>query len=206
MRKFWILGSLLIAGMAHAEDSTREVPAFTAIKCRCAFNLSVEVGKTQSITLKGDDKFNAKVLTEVAGNELIISYKDKNSIKIKDDAQVIVTLPSLSRFRMEGAGVARINNINSDDVEISYEGAGMLTAAGKVKNLRLKAQGVGMVDTKDLLTERADVSVEGIGSVSVHAKEKLSASVQGIGSLTYYGHPRNLSKSVDGIGSIKAGD
>ena len=198
--------AFLFCHAAIAEDFTRNVASFNVIKSRSAMNVTVEVGKTQSITIKGNEKFASRVITEVIGNELILSYKEKHNIHISDDAQVIITVPQLNRFKMEGAGLTRLININSDDFELSYEGAGMLVATGKTKYLRLRAQGVGLVETKDLVAERADVNVEGIGAVSVNAREKLNANVQGIGTLTYYGNPKQLAKSVEGIGSIHAGD
>ncbi|MBY0570077.1 MAG: DUF2807 domain-containing protein [Burkholderiaceae bacterium] len=206
MRHMLILPLLFISCLASAEDVSRDVPAFNTIRSRSAFNVTVEVGKAQSITIRGNDKFTGKVVTEVFGNELLISYKEKNSVRIADDAQVIITVPELNSFKMEGAGVTRLKNINANDFSISYEGAGKLVASGKTRSLHLAARGIGLVDTKELIAERADVNIEGVGAVSVYARDRLNASVQGIGSLTYYGNPRSLSKSVEGIGSIKAGD
>jgi hypothetical protein len=54
------------------------------------------------------------------------------------------------------------------------------------------------------MTQEADVSFEGIGSVAIHAKDKLNATVRGMGNLTYYGNPRVVNKSVSGIGSVVA--
>lgn len=201
-----ILSSILLASFAHADEKNRNVPAFKSINNKGAFNLVIEVGKTQSIVVKGDDKFISRVVTEVVGDELQVSYRDKNSIKISDNAQVTVSIPELSKFKMEGAGATTINNVTGQRFEVDYEGVGMLTANGKVQMLKLKVQGVGMVDTKGLIAEVADVSVEGVGSVKVYASDRLKASVQGIGSLNYYGNPRSVSKSVEGIGSVRAGD
>ncbi|MDO8178768.1 MAG: head GIN domain-containing protein [Undibacterium sp.] len=201
-----ILSSILLASFAHADEKNRNVPAFKSINNKGAFNLVIEVGKTQSIVVKGDDKFVSRVVTEVIGDELQVSYRDKNSIKISDNAQVTVSIPELSKFKMEGAGATTINNVTGQRFEVDYEGVGMLTANGKVQMLKLKVQGVGMVDTKGLIAEVADVSVEGVGSVKVYASDRLKASVQGIGSLNYYGNPRSVSKSVEGIGSVRAGD
>lgn len=201
-----ILSSILLASFAHADEQNRSVPAFKAINNRGAFNLVIEVGKAQSVLVRGDDKFVSRVVTEVVGDELMVSYRDKNSIKISDNAQVTVTLPELNKFKMEGAGLTTINNVAGQRFEVDYEGVGKLNVSGKVQMLRLKVQGVGMVDTKALIAEVADVSVEGVGSVTVYASERLKANVQGIGSLNYYGNPRSVSKSVEGIGSVRAGD
>jgi hypothetical protein len=64
---------------------------------------------------------------------------------------------------------------------------------------------VGFVDAKGLVAENVDATVEGIGSVEVTATEKLKANVQGIGSLNYFGNPKSISKTVDGIGGVSAG-
>lgn len=207
MRRTLILASLLLASSAYADDQVRNLPSFKSIKSRSAFNLVVEVGKTQSVTIKGDEKFIANVTTEVMGDELIVASREKKrSIKISDSDQVVITVPELSKFKMEGTGTTTLNNLSGPRFDIYYEGVGMLSANGKVKALSLKAQGVGLVDTKDLLAEQVDVKVEGVGAVKVNASDTLRASVQGIGSLTYYGHPRNISRAVEGIGSVSAGD
>jgi hypothetical protein len=105
---------------------------------------------------------------------------------------------------VEGAGYAELNNISGDSIDIGFQGAGKLVANGSVKLLKLQAQGVGDVDTKDLKAERADVNFEGIGAVKVYASERLDAVVQGMGSLNYYGDPKTVNKTVEGIGSVKA--
>lgn len=201
-----IFSSLLLTSFAQAAEQTRSVPAFKAINNKGAFSLVVEVGKTQSVVVKGDDKFISKVVTEVVGDELMVSYREKNSIKISDETQVIVTVPELLKFKMEGAGATVINNVAGARFDVNYEGVGSLVVTGKTQTLKLKVQGVGMVDTKGLIAETADVNLEGVGSVKVYASERLKASVQGIGSLNYYGNPRSISKSVEGIGSMRAGD
>lgn len=201
-----LVSTLLLTSFAHADEQNRSLPTFKTIKSKSAFTLVVEVGKAQSVVIKGDEKFISRVSTEVFGDELVLSMKGSNTINISDAAQVVITLPELSKLRMEGAGKTSINNVSGPRLDLSYEGAGMLTANGKVKILNLKAQGVGLVDTKNLIAEQADVNLEGVGAVKVYASERLVAKVQGVGSLNYYGNPRNISKSVEGIGSMHAGD
>ncbi|MBC3861614.1 DUF2807 domain-containing protein [Undibacterium jejuense] len=188
-----------------ADEQIRNVSSFNIINTQSACKIIVEVGKTQSITLRGDTQFIEKFSTIVVGNELTISDKSKR-LKITDADQIIITVPELKKFNFQGAGSTKINNLNSDNFELLYEGAGSLTANGKVSHLTIRSQGVGSIDTKDVSAQEVDVRGEGIGSISVTAFEKLNATLQGIGSLTYYGHPRTIKKSVEGIGSIKAGD
>ncbi len=202
----WILFALLVSSStAFAGEQTRSVTPFKSIRTQGALTVEVEVGSTYSIRVKGDDKFVERVYTDIVGDELLISYKDKHNIRISDELKVMITMPTIDRFKMEGAGLTTIKKISGDYFELNYEGVGMLVATGKVKTFKLRAQGVGFVDAKDLVAEVVDASVEGIGSVNVNASEKLKANVQGIGSLNYYGHPKSINKTVEGIGGVSVG-
>jgi hypothetical protein len=210
MRSFFLtlLLALLGASLAplHAAESLREVAPFIAINCKGPISVTVDVGQTQSVRVSGDERFVAAVKTEVKDRELTISVPDNSYKNMHGDPRVTITLPTLSRVKVEGAGETLLRKVNSDRLDISYQGAGHLQASGKVKYLRLSARGVGEVDTRALQAERVDVNFEGVGSVSVYASDLLNAIARGMGTLEYYGHPRTINKSVQGIGSVSAGD
>lgn len=50
------------------------------------------------------------------------------------------------------------------------------------------------------------MNFNGVGNVKVTARDTLNAVVNGTGKLTCYGKPRNVNKTANGIGSVKAGD
>ncbi|NNG23873.1 GIN domain-containing protein [Telluria aromaticivorans] len=189
---------------AHADEQVRSVTPFKGINVHGPVSLTVEAGKAYSLKVIGDPRFIDRVTSEVVNGELRLHMKDSSRNSIESSDRIVVTLPELQTFRGEGAGVMRLNKLRGERLDVNYRGAGRLAIDGEVRELRLRAQGVGEVDTKDLVTQEADVSFEGIGSVSVHAKDKLNAKVQGMGNLTYYGNPRIVNKSVSGIGSVVA--
>lgn len=204
MRTSLLLTLLLAAGAASAADQTRTVPAFDGVSVQGPLNMVVTVGKAQSLQFQGDAKFLNSVESKVVNGTLIISFPKHYKGEVKGDAKILVSLPALHSFYVEGAGYAELNNISGDSIDIGFQGAGKLLANGSVKQLKLQAQGVGDVDTKDLKAERANVNFEGIGAVKVYASERLDAVVQGMGSLAYYGNPKTVNKTVEGIGSVKA--
>ena len=206
MRTPLILALLLTSAFAGAAEQTRPMPAFTGISAQGPINMIVEVGKAQSLVLKGDDKFLKRAVTKVVDGKLVISFPKGEKNEVNSDWTINVSMPALTSFFVEGAGSVELKNINSDSIDIGFQGAGRLVASGKVKQLKLNAQGVGDVDTKALLAQNANVNFEGIGAVKVYASQKLDAVVQGMGSLNYYGNPRQVNKQVEGIGSVKAGD
>lgn len=189
---------------AHADEQTRNLSQFTKIAISGPMNLVVDAGKPFSVSVQGEPKFINRVTTEVVNGELRIGMKDDSSTNIRKHERIVVSLPSLTSFDAEGAGLAKLNNVQGDRLDVDYAGAGRLVINGKVRHLRIEAEGVGEVDTKGLIAQEADVDFEGIGAVSIYASEKLTADVEGMGSLTYYGNPKIVNKSVSGIGSVTA--
>ena len=205
MRTSIILALLLTSASASAAEETRPMAPFTGISVQGPINMIVEVGKTQSLVLEGDDKFLKRAMTKVVDGKLVITFPKGEKNQVDSDWKIKVSMPTLTTFHLEGAGSADLRNIKGDNINIGFQGAGRLVASGKVKQLRLNAQGVGDVDTKALLAQDANVKFEGIGAVKVYASQRLDAVVQGMGSLNYYGNPRQINKKVEGIGSVKAG-
>lgn len=201
-----LLPALLLATTAHADQQTRPAGNFDAINARGALNIVVEAGKTASVVVSGSDLFVKQVKTDVSGGELRVTLEDNDGRKIRsgDNARVTITLPALRQFKIAGAGESVLRNIKGDKLTIIYQGAGSLTADGDVKQLDLTVQGVGEIDTKALHAQQVDVKSSGVGHVSVFASERLDAKVKGMGELEYYGKPRSVSKSAQGMGSISA--
>ncbi|QGZ42072.1 putative autotransporter adhesin-like protein [Pseudoduganella flava] len=200
-----LLLSTLLAPAAHGAEDARQLAAFRAISIHGPINIEVHAGQTQSVKVYGRPEFISNVVTNVKAEELRIDY-GSGSKSVKDGDKIVVTVPSLVKCIVEGAGQVVIDNVKEERIDLQFEGAGRLEAKGSAKWLRLKARGTGEVQTHNLKTERADVNFEGIGSVKVHASQTLNAVVRGIGNLTYYGHPKTLNKSVAGIGNVEAGD
>ncbi|MBB5606024.1 MULTISPECIES: GIN domain-containing protein [unclassified Janthinobacterium] len=206
MRRLALFAALPLALLSpvHAGEQTRVVGAFNAIDIRGPISIEIESGKEQSLILRGDQQFISGVITEVVDGELKISMKDKNIKKTEGDPRIIVTVPALRKLIAEGAGEKILTRLSGPRVDISYKGAGRLSADGQVDWLRLKAQGVGEVDTKALLAKNVDVNFDGIGSVKVYSSGELNAVVRGMGELVYYGKPKIVHKSISGIGSVTA--
>ncbi|KFI06338.1 GIN domain-containing protein [Massilia sp. BSC265] len=205
MQRLILAAVLSLASIsANADEQVRSVTPFKGIAVHGPVSLVVEAGKSYSLKVQGDPRFIERVTSEVVDGELRLDMKDSTRNSLKSTDRVVVTLPSLQTFKGEGAGEMRLTKVRGERLDVNYRGAGRLAIDGEVRELRLHAQGVGEVDTRALFAQEANVRFEGIGSVNIHAKEKLNADVRGMGNLTYYGNPRVVNKSVSGIGSVVA--
>lgn len=199
---------LLLAGVdCFAAEQVRNVPAFSSISTDGVFNLKVDVGPSQAVTVHSEENNLDQVTTEVVGNELVLSIKNKaKKFKTEEGITVVISMPALNRLRIKGVGPTEVKHIKGSDFELNYEGVGAVKVEGRVTNFVLNAKGVGMVDAKSLKSQIANVSLNGLGEASVYASDTLNASLNGIGSMTYYGKPVNVNKTVNGLGKVSQGD
>jgi hypothetical protein len=202
-----VLALSFAATAATAGDQVRNAAPFTSINVQGPISVTVDASAAkQSLLVRGSDKFLDNVTSEVVNGELRLRARDKNFSTNNGDQRVIIAMPQLRAFDGEGAGETKLNNVRVERLDVNYRGAGRMEINGKVKSLRISAEGVGEVDTKALIADDVDIRFRGIGDVKVYAKERLDAKVQGMGNLSYYGKPRTVNKSVAGIGSVNAGD
>ncbi|PRC90847.1 head GIN domain-containing protein [Solimicrobium silvestre] len=205
MRRLVILSLLFLCSFANA-DQTYQFPAFNAVKSEGVFDIVITAGSAQSVVATGSDAAIKKLsLSVVDGQLLITSPDEKHGSIFSTTTKVTITVPALRLFKGKGVSSVVLKNIDGDRIDIGYEGVGNLEASGKIKWLRLKANGVGDVDTKKLLAENADVDFDGVGSVEMYASNHLNVVAHGVGSVTYYGNPHSIDKSIDGIGGFSAG-
>ena len=66
----------------------------------------------------------------------------------------------------------------------------------------MKISGAGHVDADDLKAQNVDFKVEGFGTGTVYAVNKLNASIEGVGKVRYKGNPK-VTQYIDGLGSVK---
>jgi hypothetical protein len=201
---FALAAILSISAAAHADEQVRSMPAFTSINVQGPISVTVDAGKAQSVSLRGDAKFIRDLTSEVVNGELRLGVREKKNVSWHGDPRVVITVPALRAVAIEGAGEVRLNQIRGERLDVNYRGAGSMNINGQVKTFSMKAEGVGEVDAKAFVADDVDVLFRGIGNVSVYAKNRLDATVQGMGNLTYYGKPRTVNKTASGIGSVEA--
>jgi cytoskeletal protein CcmA (bactofilin family) len=106
-------------------------------------------------------------------------------------------------FSMDVEGGAKIElDIKADNLEIVGEGGFLFELNGVAENFNVKISGAGHVDADDLKAQNVDFKVEGFGTGTVYAVNKLNASIEGVGKIRYKGNPK-VTQYIDGLGSVK---
>jgi len=184
------------------ETEERQVGAFQSIELRGAAEMTVQVGAAHSLKVTASSRTRAAFTAEVQGDKLILETHNRFFEPQLGKAVVLVTLPQLHSLIVSGAGDVKVTNVASDTLNLALNGAANVEADGKAGNLSVSMNGAGNMDLSRLEAGSAIVAVNGAGSMDVNATGSLNATVNGVGSINYYGKPAQVTTAVNGVGSI----
>jgi hypothetical protein len=211
-------------GSGKIIHEAREVQDFTKIRVSYPAQVIITQGETQSLAIEADDNVAAEIRTRVVNGTLEIdnghgylwpispSRSPKITIVVKDLTDVEfestgeLQLEELKtdnlKIGLDGAGSIKLNNVKLKTLDCNLSGLGSIQASGTSDSIHVLVQGLGSFDGGALQSQTATVNLDGMGSATVWAENRLNADVNGMGSVNYYGNAQ-VSKSVDGLGSVK---
>jgi hypothetical protein len=189
-----------VRGNGKVVTENRNISDFTEIELGGAYNVEVKVGSSPSLVIYGEGNIVKYIRTRVEGDRLIIDTK--KNISPRKEIKIKITVPSLNRLESSGACDIYAENISGDKFILDMSGAGSVEVNGKVDRLDVEISGAASLHAKNLRSKNAKVSLSGASSADVYASEFLDASVSGVGTINYYGTPKDVRSDVSGVGSI----
>lgn len=191
------------AGSGNIKTEKRDVGAFSAVDVSGAYEVEIVCQKQPGLEVEGDDNILPLVQTYVKNNTLYIT--SEKSFNVKKAIKLRVTTGNLEGVSSSGASKITLDGVKNEQLVIETSGASKIDAAGETKTLEIESSGASKVDVRDLRAARVKVSLSGAGHANVYASEEVNADVSGAASVTYYGEPKVVNKSVSGAGSINKG-
>jgi Putative auto-transporter adhesin, head GIN domain len=183
---------------------TRQLESFDAIEMKGAARLEITVGKPQSVSIEGREAALARIDTQVRGGTLHIESRFKDWVVAQGRSRLTIriSVPSLQALRLQGGNDVRLAGFDGGHSTIEVEGAANIEADGRLEALTVRLAGAGHADLSRLVAEAAKVSVDGVGSVTVHPTDTLDATMNGVGAIFYIGNPREVNTRMNGLGTI----
>ena len=87
-------------------------------------------------------------------------------------------------------------------MDLSVHGSGNMNIKGKTDDFKARVHGSGNIDCYNLITQKADIAIQGSGNCNINVTEHLNASVEGSGNIDYDGNPAKVVSRIKGSGKI----
>jgi Putative auto-transporter adhesin, head GIN domain len=209
----------------HADHlSFPEYKNFTGISIALAANLYLRQSDSFSVRVEGDAEILDRLIVRLKDSTTLHFSTEQYRFLYKDfeRIRIYISAPNFEYLSFSGFGkvisdntlkgsklTIRHNGAHNIDLTVDYasidasmSGAGNITLEGKAQNCNFEMNGTGTIDAYDLKVQEARCLVSGLGSISCYVENDLDARVSGLGSIKYKGYPKQLRKSVSGLGKV----
>ncbi|MBX9666646.1 MAG: DUF2807 domain-containing protein [Candidatus Obscuribacterales bacterium] len=191
-----------VKGSGNLKIEKRNLPDFHTIIVATSSNVFVKAGqKKQTITLSFDDNLIPLLKTDVDKHGTLTISSNK-SYSSRNDLKITIDVPDLKSVNMTGAGSIDVDNINRHEFEAEINGAGDISATGKVDTAVAGITGSGNVNFENLKAKYASVHITGSGNADVNATDSVDATITGSGCIQFGGNPSHVKQNITGNGSV----
>ncbi|MGQ1911743.1 head GIN domain-containing protein [Marinifilum sp. RC60d5] len=209
-----------IKGNGNVKSENREINNFENIKINGAFTIYLSQDEDYSLKIVADENLLEIIKSKVKNDVLYISteksiYKSKelklyigfkHLSGIKANGAISLKSDQSLRFdkldiEINGASSANLN-LSANRLSIDNSGASTIKLAGKAHEMQIDISGAGSVNAIDLIANKANIDISGVGSGKVHVEEELRVNISGIGSVKYKGDPK-VTSDISFLGSLR---
>lgn len=217
------LGCLDAAQAQPVDSRSYALGPFDAIEISGSAVVRFTQGESEQVIVEGEDGVQRSVDMEVRRGtlnirqggswkfwnarrlQILVTARTLRSVVISGSADLVAPQPvNLEQLtiNISGAGTARFDQLKADKLVFQVSGAGDGQMAGEVKALSVHIAGKSSFQGARLMSERAQVSISGVGNVGVWAVRELGIAVAGIGTVDYWGTPVIVKRSISGRAEI----
>jgi len=198
-----------------AQAATRSyiVTDFDVVRLEAPIAVTVQTRHGTTARGEGDADLLERIDLGVNGRILTIRLKKSPFEGRRSDnegaARLTLTVPSLRRVQLAGAGTLSVDGlsgqnseilvagtgtlsasgVDADTLSVAQQGAGSLKLAGKAKKVILQLSGTGEADASALTAADLEVTAEGAGTVRSLATRSAKIVAVGPASVTVDGSP-----------------
>jgi hypothetical protein len=195
--------------------------------------VEIKQGQLESLAIEANPDLLSRIKTAVLNGQLNIQMGGSWSDKIRaalatslgrPRIRYVVTVRNLTGLDLFGLVHARVDNVETEWLQVKFGGVGGLQMAGlNAKRLdvtvampspckievsgrageqHVSLNGMSEYDAHGLESRKTTVVLRGPGGHAVvRAKDELAITIGGPGSVEYYGHPR-MTKKVSPLGVV----
>lgn len=222
-----LLAGLALTAPAHAANRTYSVTNFDQVRMQGPYKVRLVTGvapyarasgsvqaldgisldvSSQILTIRRNSSARSGYPGQPAGPvEIEIGGHDLRSASILGTGSLDITAVRSMTFSLtvEGAGAARVGNIDVDQLKLWLAGSANAALSGRAKSATVLVRGTSALDAGALAVKDAVIGAEGPAVVRANVSNSAKVTAQGVSQITLDGAPActvraSGSATVDG--------
>ncbi|MCK4777252.1 MAG: DUF2807 domain-containing protein, partial [Actinomycetia bacterium] len=217
-----------LIGSGNIVSEFREVRDFDEISLSGTGNIFITQGDEESLEIEADDNIIPKIITEVKNGKLTIRYKSGSfwflSLAPTKPVNFYIALKEVDNISISGSGKVQSSglevgklklyiggsgnmdlNLIADEINSQIIGSGRYNLSGYTKRHEITISGLGSYYAENLVSNDCKIRISGSGKAKVRVEDDLGVTINGNGSVDYYGDPR-VDQNISGSGKVRKAD
>lgn len=219
MKKSILIAVLLLFQMVSAQDITKEIGDFNAVRIFDKIDALLVKGSENKIVIKGSRAQEVEVVNK--NGELKVRMKLTKLLK-GDDVSVTIYYKAIDRVEAsEGARVSsqdtfksvafELNTKEGSEIKLKLDvqklkskanSGGILNITGTAVNHDVLITSGGILKGRDLDTKQTTITVNAGGEADITASDLVDAKTRAGGDINIYGNPAQVNQKTTAGGSI----
>ncbi len=208
-------------GSGNIITQDRKTDPFKGISAGSAFEVEINNGSFNKVTVECDDNLMPYIKTKVVNGVLKISTSEMGGFN-NAHMKIFVTAPEIDFINASGAATIKANSelksankiniessgaatikaaVNVPQIFAEASGASTIELSGRTRQYTAKTSGSAGLKTANLQSETTAITASGASSAHVHASVSLIANASGAANIHYSG-AGNLQKKTSGAANI----
>jgi len=214
MKRFWIVGILLVLVAACAGPSTGgatmtgsgqltsrsfDLAGFSRIDANDTAQVEVSRGETFQVDVEVNDNLVPRLDVAVRGGTLHVGLQNGSYNNVKLRAQV--TMPELAGVTLNGASTLH-GELAGEDLALTLNGGTRTTLSGTAGRVTIDVNGGSQALLGDLTAQEVELNANGGSRVEVTTSGVVRGSANGGSTITVGGSPTSGDVDTDGASRV----
>lgn len=191
-----------ILGSGNVVTEERDVSGFTAVTLQGMGEVIIDQNGSESLSITTDDNFLPYLETKVSGDTLFIRTTENVTFTDISEMTFRITAAALDSVELSGAGSIQVNNLDTEQWQVTLPGAGSITVLGQTTEQMVELSGAGSYDAENLESQEATIRSSGAGAAVVRVSDRLDVTIDGLGNVEYIGDPV-VTQEINGVGNVR---
>ena len=192
--------SFILAGSpSNAEEKTYALGEIDSVDAGGAFNIVIEIGKEQSVTVVEDQGRFDYIDLEVRGRVLDIDYTSDWRGDNGPDFTVKLVLTALKELDISGASRVLVEDAKLGDLEIDASGASQFVLSGTCGHLEADISGAVKFAAEELSCKSVEMDLSGASQASIRADKKVDVETSGVSKVMIHGEAKSVHHESSGL-------
>ena len=180
--------NLVALTQVYVEKGVLKVEYTRPLHAKGQRRLQIVVTAPQIKAITATGKADVSVLGKLNGETLTLITQDQSSLEV-DDVNV-----SELKAQAFGKSSLEVERIQAAQVTAHVADKAAMELSGQAQQVTLESRSSGVLDAEELQAQNVQAAVYSSGDIAAYAQRKLSATVEGRGSVKYAGRPGELDR------------